>query len=189
MSLPQTPSTIDLTGQLVFLGTGTSVGVPVLGCDCETCRSTKPRNHRTRCGLVVGLPEGTLLVDTPYRPADTACCGKESDWPMRPCSRTVMPTTSSAWTICDCFLITCSASCRFTARKRSKIGFGGRLIMPFRVKSRTFRGSISPTGGATDYACPLRIAGGSDHSHSFTPRFAAGAWISFWQRGLLHRHE
>jgi phosphoribosyl 1,2-cyclic phosphate phosphodiesterase len=65
MSLPQTPRTIDLTGQLVFLGTGTSVGVPVIGCDCETCRSKYPRNYRTRCGLALGLPGGTLLVDTP----------------------------------------------------------------------------------------------------------------------------
>ena len=50
---------------LVFLGTGTSVGVPVIGCGCDTCQSTDPRNKRTRCGLVLGLPEGVLLVDTP----------------------------------------------------------------------------------------------------------------------------
>lgn len=49
----------------MFLGTGTSLGVPVIGCDCETCVSTDPRNFRTRCGLVLGLPEGNLLVDTP----------------------------------------------------------------------------------------------------------------------------
>lgn len=65
MALSQTPTTIDLTGQLVLLGTGTSVGVPVIGCNCETCRSKNPRNHRTRCGLALGLPQGILLVDTP----------------------------------------------------------------------------------------------------------------------------
>lgn len=54
----------DLTGQLVFLGTGTSVGVPVVGCDCDTCRSDDPRNNRTRCSLVLGLPQGNLLIDT-----------------------------------------------------------------------------------------------------------------------------
>lgn len=59
------PQTIDITGQLVFLGTGTSVGVPVIGCACETCTSTDRRNNRTRCGLALGLPEGVLLVDTP----------------------------------------------------------------------------------------------------------------------------
>ena len=55
----------DLRGQLVFLGTGTSVGVPVIGCHCPVCESRDPCNQRTRCGLVIGLPGGTLLVDTP----------------------------------------------------------------------------------------------------------------------------
>jgi phosphoribosyl 1,2-cyclic phosphate phosphodiesterase len=54
----------DPAGQLVFLGTGTSVGVPVIGCECAVCRSTDPRDNRTRCGLVLGLPGGNLLVDT-----------------------------------------------------------------------------------------------------------------------------
>jgi phosphoribosyl 1,2-cyclic phosphate phosphodiesterase len=55
----------DIRGQLVFLGTGTSVGVPAIGCGCAVCTSDDPRNSRTRCGLVLGLPEGNLLVDTP----------------------------------------------------------------------------------------------------------------------------
>jgi phosphoribosyl 1,2-cyclic phosphate phosphodiesterase len=54
----------DPAGQLVFLGTGTSVGVPVIGCECPVCRSSDPRDNRTRCGLVLGLPGGNLLVDT-----------------------------------------------------------------------------------------------------------------------------
>ncbi|HVX12520.1 MAG TPA: MBL fold metallo-hydrolase [Pirellulales bacterium] len=57
--------TSDIRGQLVFLGTGTSVGVPVVGCACGTCRSPDPRNRRLRCGLALGLPEGNLLIDTP----------------------------------------------------------------------------------------------------------------------------
>jgi phosphoribosyl 1,2-cyclic phosphate phosphodiesterase len=55
----------SLAGQLVLLGTGTSHGVPVIGCDCPTCSSTDPRNQRTRCAAVVGLPTGNLLIDTP----------------------------------------------------------------------------------------------------------------------------
>jgi phosphoribosyl 1,2-cyclic phosphate phosphodiesterase len=50
---------------MVFLGTGTSVGVPAIGCGCPVCTSDNPRNHRTRCGLALGLPAGNLLVDTP----------------------------------------------------------------------------------------------------------------------------
>src|ERR1700761_343874 len=65
LRLNMTISPADPAGQLVFLGTGTSVGVPVIGCRCAVCRSTDPRDNRTRCGLVLGLPGGKLLVDTP----------------------------------------------------------------------------------------------------------------------------
>jgi phosphoribosyl 1,2-cyclic phosphate phosphodiesterase len=50
--------------QLVFLGTGTSTGVPVLGCECPVCTSTDPRNQRTRASVVMEFPAGNLLVDT-----------------------------------------------------------------------------------------------------------------------------
>ena len=48
-----------------FLGTGTSVGVPMLGCDCDVCRSPDPRNSRYRCSVLVSTPEGRILIDTP----------------------------------------------------------------------------------------------------------------------------
>jgi phosphoribosyl 1,2-cyclic phosphate phosphodiesterase len=48
----------------VFLGTGTSVGVPMLGCDCPVCRSTNPKNHRYRTSALVHTPQGNLLIDT-----------------------------------------------------------------------------------------------------------------------------
>jgi phosphoribosyl 1,2-cyclic phosphate phosphodiesterase len=54
----------DLSGQLLFLGTGTSVGVPVVGCGCEVCMGGDPRNQRTRTSVALGLPGGTLLIDT-----------------------------------------------------------------------------------------------------------------------------
>ncbi|PAY19221.1 MBL fold metallo-hydrolase [Rhodopirellula sp. SM50] len=52
-------------GLVTFLGTGTSVGVPAIGCDCEVCQSNDPRNNRTRCAITVRLPGGTVLIDTP----------------------------------------------------------------------------------------------------------------------------
>lgn len=54
----------DISGQLVVLGTGTSVGVPSIGCGCSVCTSTNPKNKRTRCSVILGLPEGNLLIDT-----------------------------------------------------------------------------------------------------------------------------
>lgn len=63
--MPRRPVSRDISGQMVLLGTGTSVGVPVIGCDCPVCTSRDPRNRRTRCGLALGLPGGNLLVDTP----------------------------------------------------------------------------------------------------------------------------
>jgi phosphoribosyl 1,2-cyclic phosphate phosphodiesterase len=38
--------------------------VPTIGCGCAVCQSPNPKNRRTRCGLALGLPQGTLLVDT-----------------------------------------------------------------------------------------------------------------------------
>jgi phosphoribosyl 1,2-cyclic phosphate phosphodiesterase len=48
-----------------FLGTGTSVGVPMLGCDCDVCRSPDPRNQRYRCSVLIHTPQGRILIDTP----------------------------------------------------------------------------------------------------------------------------
>jgi len=48
-----------------FLGTGTSHGVPMIGCDCAVCRSTDPRDARTRPSITIDLDSGfRILVDT-----------------------------------------------------------------------------------------------------------------------------
>jgi phosphoribosyl 1,2-cyclic phosphate phosphodiesterase len=51
--------------KLTFLGTGTSFGVPQIGCDCAVCRSRDPRDKRTRVGAVVEWNDTHLLIDTP----------------------------------------------------------------------------------------------------------------------------
>jgi phosphoribosyl 1,2-cyclic phosphate phosphodiesterase len=52
--------------RLRFLGTGTSFGIPVVGCDCATCRSDDVRDRRTRHGAIIESANGDrLLVDTP----------------------------------------------------------------------------------------------------------------------------
>jgi phosphoribosyl 1,2-cyclic phosphate phosphodiesterase len=51
--------------RLRFLGTGTSFGVPVVGCNCATCTSSDPRDARTRHAAVLEDRDRRLLIDTP----------------------------------------------------------------------------------------------------------------------------
>jgi phosphoribosyl 1,2-cyclic phosphate phosphodiesterase len=50
--------------ELEFLGTGTSTGIPVIGCDCHVCRSDDPRDRRLRCSVLVRVDGRTILIDT-----------------------------------------------------------------------------------------------------------------------------
>lgn len=50
--------------EFVFLGTGTSHGIPVVGCSCSVCQSTDPRNQRTRPSVALLTDGGNVLIDT-----------------------------------------------------------------------------------------------------------------------------
>lgn len=63
--MPKLIRTISFPGEMILLGTGTSVGVPSIGCPCPVCTGGHPKNQRTRCSAILGLPAGNLLIDTP----------------------------------------------------------------------------------------------------------------------------
>ncbi len=50
--------------RLTFLGTGTSTGVPSIGCDCETCLSNDPRDKRLRVSVLIEHRDKKILIDT-----------------------------------------------------------------------------------------------------------------------------
>jgi phosphoribosyl 1,2-cyclic phosphate phosphodiesterase len=50
--------------ELLFLGTGTSAGVPMIGCHCDVCTSTDPRDKRTRPSVVISYGATRVLIDT-----------------------------------------------------------------------------------------------------------------------------
>jgi phosphoribosyl 1,2-cyclic phosphate phosphodiesterase len=55
----------DASAKVLVLGTGTSHGVPMIGCECSTCRSTDPRDRRSRASIYIQIEDGpSVLVDT-----------------------------------------------------------------------------------------------------------------------------
>jgi len=50
--------------KLTFLGTGTSQGIPVIGCNCSVCTSFDPRDKRLRTSAMVSIGGKNIVIDT-----------------------------------------------------------------------------------------------------------------------------
>ncbi|MGH9671119.1 MAG: MBL fold metallo-hydrolase [Terriglobales bacterium] len=53
-----------MKARLTVLGSGTSMGVPTIGCDCRVCTSSDPHDHRTRPSVLVEYDGHSILIDT-----------------------------------------------------------------------------------------------------------------------------
>jgi phosphoribosyl 1,2-cyclic phosphate phosphodiesterase len=49
--------------KVTFLGTGTSYGIPMIGCECNVCISDNPKNFRTRSSIFISEGENSILID------------------------------------------------------------------------------------------------------------------------------
>lgn len=50
--------------KITLLGTGTSQGIPVIGCECEVCSSSDPRDNRTRTSILISQDNTNIVIDT-----------------------------------------------------------------------------------------------------------------------------
>lgn len=50
--------------RITFIGTGTSYGIPVIGCKCEVCKSDSPFNKRLRSSVIISYNGKNILIDT-----------------------------------------------------------------------------------------------------------------------------
>ncbi|MBC7652188.1 MAG: MBL fold metallo-hydrolase [Deinococcales bacterium] len=57
-------TTVNPPVTITFLGTGTSSGVPMIGCDCEVCTSEYPKDNRLRSSILVQSATTTFVIDT-----------------------------------------------------------------------------------------------------------------------------
>jgi phosphoribosyl 1,2-cyclic phosphate phosphodiesterase len=138
-ALPRDLLTTDIRGQFILLGTGTSVGVPSLGCPCEVCTSTDPHDKRTRCAALVGLPEGNLLIDTPPDLRQQLLREKVGIVHAVFHARTRGPY--SALTTCGSFRSAWAGGAAHANSVEERIA--GRMTTPSRATSRRIRGRVS----------------------------------------------
>jgi len=174
--------------RLVFLGTGTSYGVPQIGCDCRTCISSDPRDRRTRTAALIESGGRRLLIDTP--PSCGCSSSRPASGPSTPCcSLTPMPTTSTAST-------TCAPSPRANgpARGVRRGGHARRAGAPLRVhlrwRTRPAGHEQTGAGGAAPRARPRsRDRGDAGPRPGPAARRALGARLPRRTDCLPHRRE
>ena len=49
--------------KITFLGTGPSLGTPIISCNCEVCKSTDKRDNRLRSSIMIEIEGKTIIID------------------------------------------------------------------------------------------------------------------------------
>ena len=176
--------------RLIFLGTGTSSGVPMIGCDCSVCTSTDPRNQRTRPSVLLSFPGGNLLIDT--TPEMRIQLLREQVRLVHAIAFThLTPTTCSGWTTPGSFRAGSAGRCRSIASRTTEDTIRRVFSYAFRPGTEQWPPGFVPKlqfvrvapGVAFEVlgerVLPIRLEHGQ----------VAGAGFSRRRAGLLHRCE
>ena len=100
--------------RITLLGTGTSTGVPMIGCRCAVCTSADPRDRRLRTSALIESAGGNVLIDAGPICANN-CSPRGYGHSMVCCSRTNTKTISGDSMICAPSITACNHPSRYMA--------------------------------------------------------------------------